>query len=317
VLKAKYFLLATGSRPIVPDINGLLLVPFYTSDSISGLKELPKSILIIGGGVEGCERAQNLAKSGVNVSLVERGERLLQRGTVEASELIYKALAENGVKIFLQNTVVQIEKLIDMVDVTMLNGMISQKVTTDGVLVCVGRGPNVEGLELEATGVKYTNEKILHSQELQTTRRNIFVVGDNISEAMVAVQNIALPFNTDFDPKVVPWIAFTDPEVAAVGKIEVSRWVRCITGENAQGFIQIFVNRMGKIVGAQLVGSGAGEMVHELALAIECGVSVDKLMGMIFVERTKAARIQQTLFEDMIKSQGWRMKLERVLGWFT
>jgi pyruvate/2-oxoglutarate dehydrogenase complex dihydrolipoamide dehydrogenase (E3) component len=336
-ITSKFFLIATGSRPVVPVIAGIEETAYLTNETIFTLDHLPSSMIILGGGPIGCELAQAFARLGTSVTIVQRNERLLPKDEADVSALILETFRKEHISVYL-NTQVQTVRIEGSSVVVQLSGNDSvREITADTLIVSIGRRANVENLGLEEIGVKVGKNGILHDSELKTTHNNIYVAGDVAGDfvfthfaarqATAAVQNMVLPFDTDFEPKAVPWVTFTSPEVAAVGVREEGKGVqrisfpyagidRAIADENTVGFIHLYI-RGNMIVGATIVGERAGEMIHEVCLAIECGAPLGKVMGMIHAYPTYSLGIQQALFEHFSQYNSFRLKLGKFLAKFT
>ncbi|MEN9201916.1 MAG: FAD-dependent oxidoreductase [Thermostichus sp. DG_1_6_bins_120] len=307
-VRARAFVIATGSRPWIPLLPGLAEVGYLTNESVFDLRQLPKSVAVIGAGPMGCELGQALARLGSKVTLIASRERILPKEDPEAAQVVQQQLAQEGIRILTQVRVQKVgqeqgEKLV-YVGSKDDNGV--QVIRVEEILVAAGRVPNLEGLGLEAADVRYSSQGLQVNAKLQTSNPRIYGCGDVIGgpqfthvagyEAAVALVNaLFLPIRT-VSYRVVPWATFTDPELARVGLTEsearqqYGKDVMVLRQEFAEvdraqaeaatlGFVKLICRRNGQILGAHLVGSQAGELIHEVVLAMNHKLPVSALTG--------------------------------------
>ncbi|MGQ3096322.1 MAG: FAD-dependent oxidoreductase [Roseateles sp.] len=325
-LTAPHIVIATGARPFVPPIPGLDDVGYRTSDDIWQLREAPQRLLVLGGGPIGCELSQAFARLGVAVTQVEMAPRLMGREDEEVSALVAQSLRRDGVKVLTSHRAVRAEATPEggkRLWVKHAGG--ETALTFDVLLVAVGRTARVQGFGLEALGVPLKDGKTIEvNAQLQSTRfPNIYAVGDVAGAfqfthtashmAWYAAVNALFGRFKRFavDYRVVPWVTFTDPEVARVGlseaeareqgvAVEVTRYGlddldRAIADGAAHGFVKVLTAPgSDKILGATIVGHHAGELIAELVLAMKHGLGLNKLLGTIhayptWVEANKQA----------------------------
>jgi pyruvate/2-oxoglutarate dehydrogenase complex dihydrolipoamide dehydrogenase (E3) component len=299
ILRARNFVIAAGSRACAPAIEGLKDVPFYTNETIfDQLREKPKTMAVIGGGPIGCELSQVLQRLGVQVTLFDRGSQLLHREDPDVAALLQERLTQEGVTL-------QLEAKLKRVPAGF-----------DAILVAAGRCPNVEGLNLEAAGVRFTKKGIEANEYLQTSQPHIYAAGDIVGpyqfthmadhHARVVIRNILLPFaKTKIDYSVVPWCTYTDPEVAHVGLneteakrkgIEYDLFTqrmddvdRAVLENEDAGFAKVLAAKgTDTIIGVTLVGTHAGDLLHEFVLAMKHGIGLAKIAGTIHAYPTFA-----------------------------
>ena len=319
-LTSRNLIIAAGARPLVPNIPGLDQVRAYTSDTIWGLREQPRWLLVLGGGPIGCELAQAFQRLGSQVIQVELAERLLPREDADASELVLNSLRADGVDVRLQHRAERFE---------MVNGeqrMIARRQDTgeevtiafDGLLLALGRVANVSGYGVEELGLTLRPNGTLETDEYLATRfPNIYAVGDVTGpyqfthvaahQAWFAAVNALFSgfkrFKVDY--RVIPACTFTDPEVARVGlsegeakaqniPYEVTRYGiddldRAIADEAAHGYVKVLtVPGKDKILGATIVGEHAGELLAEYVLAMKHNLGLNKILGTIHTYPTMA-----------------------------
>ena len=284
-------------------------------------------------GLLGVELGQALARLGVQVTLIQGPERVLAREDPDVSEAIAGVLRSSGVRVETNARVLSAEQRGGKKSVTVKQGERGEQVVTfeaDEILLAAGRQPNVDGLNLDAIGVAYTAQGIKVDDYLRTSSANIFALGDVLGgylfthvaayQAGVAVRNALLPIGKKkVDYRVLPWCTFTDPEAARVGLTYAEaqrrqRQVRVITFpwadiDRAQteyattGFIKlVLAGKKEKIVGAHMVGAHAGELLGEIALAMQHHLTVSDMLAAIHTYPTLHTGLQQALFEAYLLS---------------
>lgn len=298
-------LIATGSRPAVPPIDGLEEIEVVTTDTIWELRTLPRRLAVLGGGPVGCELAQAFARLGSHVTLVERLPRLLSGEDPEAAELIRVHLVDDGIDVRLDTAAVAARSIDDGGELVIEHDGERDTVPFDRLLVAVGRTPAVEGLGLDAVGVATTGDgHVAVDEHLATTGTRIFAAGDVAGgppfthvaayEAGLVVTNALFHLRRTTDYEQVPWVTFTDPELARIGLTEeeaherygddviVSRFDharvdRAVTTGRTDGFTKIVADPKGRIVGATIVSPAAGETIAEVAAFMAMGGEIDDL----------------------------------------
>ncbi len=291
VLRFAKAVIATGTRPVAPPIPGLAEAGYLTNETIFSLTERPRRLAVIGAGPIGCELAQALQRLGVNVTVLEVAERVLPLEDPDAAALVQSALAADGVTFAFKARIDRV--LIE--DGAKVIEHAGGRLTVDAILVAAGRAPNVEGLGLEAAGVRTTANGLVLDDHLRTTNPRIFAAGDvairarfthtaDFSARMV-IQNALFFGSRRWSAQVVPWATYTDPEVAHVGMhpheaetrglrvatftVPLSENDRARTDDVSNGFVRVHV-RAGSdsILGATIVGPHAGDLISELSLAM-------------------------------------------------
>ncbi|MDJ0601095.1 MAG: mercuric reductase [Crocosphaera sp.] len=301
-LKARAFVIATGSRPNIPNISGLKESGYLTNENVFSLAESPDSLAIIGAGPIGCELGQSFHRLGTKVTLINSRSHLLPKEDPEAADVVEKQFVKEGIKIIKNARA----KKVEMIDNKKHLWSDEQEVIVDQILVSTGRSPNVESLNLEAAGVEYDKKGIKVNDKLQTTNSKIYACGDVIGgyqfthvaahEAVTVITNALFFPVSKVSYEVIPWATFTDPELARVGLTEEQAKQRYgddihvlkqqfadvdrAQAEGAtQGFGKIIVKDNGEILGAHLVGKSAGELIHEIVLAMSNNLNVSALSG--------------------------------------
>src|SRR5438552_1805220 len=235
-LCARKFVIATGSRAVIPKIEGIDEVPYFTNETIfDELKEKPESMIVLGGGPIGCELAQTFRRLAVQVTIVQRDDQLLPREDRDVAEFLERRLIKEGVRI-IKNADARSAATSDAGKVALQlldrqSGRLAERTFfADALLVAIGRMPNFQSLDLKSVGVDFNERGVRVNDYLQTSQRHIYAIGDVIgpflfthmadAQARVVVRNILVPFQflrQKMDYSVVPWCTYTDLEIAHVG----------------------------------------------------------------------------------------------------
>jgi pyruvate/2-oxoglutarate dehydrogenase complex dihydrolipoamide dehydrogenase (E3) component len=293
-LAGRKVVLATGSRPLVPPVEGLEAVGYLTNKTVFRLERLPPSLLVMGGGPIGIELAQAFARFGARVTVVEMLDRILPSEDPEICAALREVLQGEGIAIHTGTRAARAVAGPTRKVLICREGECDLRFEADEILVAAGRAPNVEGLNLEAAGVAYGPKGVQVDARLRTTAKHIWACGDVAGpylfthaaeyQAGIVLRNVAfhLPARTDY--RAIPWATFTDPEVARVGltagearqrgiRHEVLRFPfsqvdRALAEGEPRGFAKFVVAR-GRILGASIIGPHAGELIHEAVLAMQ------------------------------------------------
>jgi pyruvate/2-oxoglutarate dehydrogenase complex dihydrolipoamide dehydrogenase (E3) component len=318
-LRARNFVIATGSRPAIPNLEGLDRVAHYTNETVfDELRERPQRMVILGGGPIGCELGQTFARLGIQVTILQKPSRLLEREDPEASELLLRRLEAEGARVLTgsQARVVASHGSTIRVWADVEGEGSRHPIDCDAILVAAGRRPNIEDLDLEAAGVAFTEKGVTVNDRLQTSKPHIYAAGDVVgqylfthvadSHARTVVRNILLPWpKAKREDSVIPWCTYTSPEVARVGLNEADaekRGIACdvfkqpladvdraVIESEEEGFAKVLTKKgTDRILGATLVAERAGDLIHEFALAMKAGVGLRQISGTIHAYPTYA-----------------------------
>lgn len=313
--------IATGSRPDMPDIPGLGEVELLTNENIFDLTELPPRLLVVGGGPLGCELAQAFSRFGASTIIAQDMPLFLPMEERDAAQLLSDAFARDGLEVRLNTTVTNVrvedgEKIVDMV-----SDDYHSSVPVDAVLTGVGRLPNVEGMDLHLAGVETTDSGGVRVDDfLRTSNRRIYAAGDVCMDykftdvadatARIVVRNALFPGRQRVSALTIPWCTYTDPEIAHVGlyvrqanergipvrsfTVPMHQVDRAILDGEQTGFVKIHVaQRSDRILGATIVASHAGEMINEITLAMVHGIGLNRLANVIHAYPTQAEAIRK------------------------
>jgi pyruvate/2-oxoglutarate dehydrogenase complex dihydrolipoamide dehydrogenase (E3) component len=345
-LKYKKAVIATGARPVEPSIPGIVEAGYLTNETVFSLTVKPPRLAIIGAGPIGCEMAQTFRRLGSEVTVFHRGSRLLNKDDVDASVILQKVFLREGINLILGCEIERVEVTDEGKKIYFQNNSKQNVVIVDDILVGVGRAPNVEKLNLEAVGVEYDKRGVKVNDYLQTSNNKIFAAGDVCMEwkfthaadaaARIVIKNALFsPFGLGkqkLSSLIMPWVTYTDPEVAHVGmheeeaqdlginvntiKIPFSSVDRGIIDGEEEGFIKIFHSKgTDKILGATIVASHAGEMISEVTTAIVNNIGLSKLSSVIHPYPTQAECIKKAA--DTYRKTLLTPNTKRLLGWLT
>jgi pyruvate/2-oxoglutarate dehydrogenase complex dihydrolipoamide dehydrogenase (E3) component len=302
-IRARRFVIATGSRPLVPAIQGVDTVPYLTNETIFALRDRPRHLIVIGGGPIGMELAQAHRRLGCEVTVVE-GARVLGREDPELAAQVTAALQAEGVRLVEGQPVVRLAGSEGTVEVTLGDGT---QVTGSHLLMAVGRKVALEGMNLEAAGIAHTPKGVTVDARLRSTNRRVYAVGDAAGgpqfthvagwHAGIVIRQAMFGLPAKADPRAIPRATYTEPELAQVGLTEAEARAahgdrltvvradfahndRALAEGKAGGLIKVMVVK-GRPVGASIAGPQAGELIAFWALAIGAGLKLSAIAGMV------------------------------------
>lgn len=293
--------IATGARPASPAIPGLAEARFLTNETVFSVPGLPRRLVVIGAGPIGCEMAQAFRRFGSDVTLLSRAERLLPRDDPDAAATLSAQLEREGIRMEFGARISRVERRGGEKAVLYERRGTRSEAVSDDLLVAAGRVPNLDGLGLEAAGVRFDETGVQVDDCLRTSNRRVYSAGDVCSSfkfthaadalARIVLQNALFFGRKRASALVIPWCTYTDPEVAHVGfheqaarergfdvatlTVPMAEVDRAVLDGEAEGFARVHVDRKrGRILGATLVARHAGEMIGEMALAVSAGMSL-------------------------------------------
>lgn len=339
-LTTQAIVVATGASPFVPPIKGLDQVNVLTSENLWQLRELPRRLVVLGGGAIGCEMTQAFARFGSEVIQVEMGARIMPREDEDVSEFIQRRFEAEGVRVLTEHAAKEVRVENERKFLICEHKGKPVEVEFDAILVAVGRKANTKGFGLEDLGVRLQKRGTIETDAfLRTNFPNILCAGDVAGpyqfthtaghQAWYATVNALFGHLKKFraDYSVIPWCTFTDPEVARVGlseaeareketTIEVTRFEleeldRAITEGETHGWIKVLTPPgKDKILGATIVGAHAGDLLAEFVLAMKHGIGLNKILGTIHAYPTLAEA-------NKMAAGAWKKEHvpEKLLGW--
>ncbi len=303
-IRARRFVVATGSRAAVPPVPGLAESGYLTNETIFGLRQRPDHLVVMGGGPIGVEMAQAFRRLGAEVTVVEQ-QSILGRDEPEAVAVVRKALLAEGITLVEGRKVASVRPSEGGVAVELAEG--GEVIAGSHLLVATGRRPNVEGLGLEAAGIATTGKGITVDARLRTSNRSVFAIGDVCGgpqfthvagyQAGIVIRNALFLLPARVDYAALPRVTYTDPELAQVGLTEeearkaghqvevlaspLSTNDRAQAERRTEGLVRIVLGSRGRILGATIVAPRAGEMIGTWALAIASGLKIGAMAGLV------------------------------------
>jgi pyruvate/2-oxoglutarate dehydrogenase complex dihydrolipoamide dehydrogenase (E3) component len=312
--------IATGSRPSSPPIDGLSATAYLTNETIFELTERPERLLVIGGGPVGCELSQAFARLGSRVTLFDQAQRLLTNDDADASCLVQRALTRDGVHIELGAAITRISHRDGKPIVQFRRGPDAphEDVAGDRLLVATGRTPNIDGLDLARAGIQAGLRGVMVDDRLRTGNRRVYAAGDVCSRfqfthvadatARIVVQNALFLGRRKASALTVPWCTYTDPEVAHVGlsaddaekrrpavqtiSVPLSEVDRAVLDDETEGFVRVHHER-GRLLGCTIVAAHAGEMIGQVSYAIARGVTLNDFASTVYPYPTQSEALRK------------------------
>ena len=309
-IRPRRFVIATGSQPAIPPIRGLDEVPYLTNESVFANRQLPEHLIVIGGGPIGIEMAQAHCRLGARVTVLDVGP-LLPRDDPELSAILAGRLSSEGIVCRPLVEIADIERVDKAVAVHLASG---EQITGSHLLIAAGRRPAVESLDLAAAGIVSTAKGITVDARLRTTNRRVYAIGDvaggpqfthvALYHAGIVIRNALFRIPAKVNYRALPWVTYTDPELAQVGLTEaasravgetprVLRWRfvendRAQTERETEGMVKIVTRGNGRILGASILGAGAGDLILPWALAISQKLKIGALANLIVPYPTRS-----------------------------
>lgn len=305
-VRARRFVIATGSAPVVPPVEGLSAVPHFTNETLFDNRVLPSHLLVLGGGPIGLEMAQAHRRLGSKVTVIEM-LRALSREDAELAAVVVQRLRAEGIEILEGTRVEKAETGPQGVALTLSGENGRRRVEGSHLLVAAGRKANVADLGLEAAGVEYTPKGVKVDAGLRSTNKRVFAVGDAAGGAQfthlaayhagIVLRRALFRLPAKANPDIVPWATFTDPELAYVGldesrareshaPITILRWPfadndRAQAERETDGLVKVLTTRSGRVLGAGIVGAHAGELIQPWVLAVAGKIKIGAIAGMV------------------------------------
>ncbi len=339
-IAARRFVIATGSAPLVPPIPGLDSMPYLTNETVFDLTELPRHLIVIGGGAIGCELGQAFCRLGARVTVLEMAA-ILPRDDPELVDILRDRLRADGLELREGARVAGVEATAGGIAVTVERAGDVERIEGTALLVAAGRRPVVEGLGLEAAGIAHGPGGIEVDARLRTSNRRVYAIGDVVGgyqfthmaghHAAVVIKNALFRLPARAETRAVPWVTYTDPELAQVGlgeaaaraaqgAIRVLRWPfaendRAQADRRTDGLVKVIASPRGRILGASILGAQAGELIQPWTLAIARGIGLSAMAGTIVPYPTLGEvgkRAAGSFYAEKVSSK-WTQRLVRLL----
>jgi pyruvate/2-oxoglutarate dehydrogenase complex dihydrolipoamide dehydrogenase (E3) component len=343
-IQAHRVVIATGSEATIPSIDGLADVPYLTNDTIFEIGELPRHLIILGGGPIGMELGQAFRRLGAQVTVIER-DKAMPKDDPELAQALLQRLADEGIAIREHANVTKVGPEGDGISVTVEEAGQVSLITGSHVLIATGRKVRTSGLALEAAGIKHNDHGIVVDEHLQTSARGVYAAGDVAGgpkfthvcsyHAGIVVQNALFRIPAKVDYRAMPWVTYTDPELAQVGMTEAEareklgdqvRVIRVPFARNdraqaehkTEGLLKLIAHKNGRVVGASILGTNAGELAHSWIIAIQQGLKLRNLAQTFapyptWGELNKAAASE---FSKPLLTGTFTRNVARIMSWF-
>ena len=344
-ITANKIIIATGSSPLIPSIEGIGKTPYLTNNTVFSLDTLPRSLAVLGGGPIGIELASALNRLGVETTVVEMFDHILFREDRELADMLAGKLLGEGLKFETSAKAVKLagdESRITLT--TQSNGGPRKEITAQSILIASGRKPNTEGLDLEKAGVRHNHNGIEVDECLRTASDNIYACGDVTGpyrfshmaeyQSILACSNAFLPFKRRADYRHVIWCTFTDPELAHAGlteeearaahggsikvlRFDFSKIDRARTDIEEFGMSKVILDKKGKFLGAHILGTHAAEVLHEIQLAKHFNIPFDRIWQAVHLYPSYSDVIRQSSkyhYADKMKNNPLIKLLKKVMG---
>ena len=306
-IKARRFVIATGSSPAAPPVPGLADVPYMTNDSVFDQTSAPEHLIVIGGGPIGAEMAQAHRRLGARVTVLE-AFGFMGKDDPEAVDVVRARFEAEGIELREGVKIARVERSGNGVAAVLESDDGEERIEGSHLLVAAGRKPNVDGLELERARVAYTPKGIQVDERLRTSNKKIFAIGDVAGglqfthmagyHAGIVIRNALFRLPAKVKTDAVPWVTFTDPELAQVGLTEAQArerhgeavkavsWSfeendRAQAERETEGFIKVVTGKRGRVLGATIVGASAGELILPWVLAVDRGLKIGAMASII------------------------------------
>ena len=341
LIKARRFVIATGSSPVVPPIPGLDETPHFTNETLFDNRDLPGHLIIVGGGPIGMEMAQAHRRLGAEVTVLE-GLSALGKDDPELASVVLDAVRREGVTIREGAMVERVSGTAAAIKVEIKTEAGSETIEGTQLLMAVGRKPNLEGLGLEKAGIDYEKSGIKVDAGLTTSNRKVYAIGDCIGglqfthvanyHAGIVIRRALFRIPAKADTGVIPWVTYTEPEMAHVGlteaaasdrysKVNVLRWPmhendRAHAQLTTEGLVKVVVDKRGRILGASIVGENAGELIQMWSLAISQKMKIKAMMNWISPYPTLSEVNKRVAYRQYATAAS-NTAVRKVIGWLA
>ncbi len=316
-VSAKKIIIAAGTSPLIPDIEGLSDIDYLTNETLFKISGLPKSLIILGGGPIGVEMGQAFNRLGVSVTIVEKNSRILHRDEREISRRMTEILLKEGVHIEVNTSSLKVKKLSKGIRLNLKRESGDFEIEAEQILIAVGREANIEMLDLGKAGIESHKKGITVNKYLQTANPDVYAAGDIAGpylfshmaeyQGKTAAMNAILPWKSKVSYKHIAWTTFTEPEIAQAGLMEhecdssgirvyeydFKNLDRSMTHPGESGFLKIVCDKKFRILGASIIGPRAGELIGEIQIMKTLGIPLTKAANVIHPYPTYGDIIRQ------------------------
>lgn len=338
-IRARRFVIATGSSPMLPAIAGLLDTPHLTSETMFDLAEIPRHLIVVGAGAVGLELAQSFRRLGSEVTVLDAAPPFASDDP-ECAAVVLDALVRDGVKLRTGVEIAKVGRVLAKVKVVLATPAGAETIEGSHLLIAAGRRPNVEDLDLDAAGISYTPRGIILDSALRTTNKRVYAVGDVTGgpayahvanhHAGLVIRHALFRLPIRIDHRAIPSVTYTDPELAQVGLLEdearlqsgvirVLRWPyrendRAQAEHATDGHIKVVTDRAGEILGVTIVGVHAGETITAWTLAISQKLNIRAFAGLVVPYPTYAEAGKRAAIGYFTRGLT-TPRTRRIMGW--
>ena len=338
LIRARRFVVASGSSPVIPPVPGLDEVPYLTNETIFDVSERVQHLIVLGGGAIGVEIAQAHRMLGAHVTVVDAATFLAHEDP-EATRVLIDRLTGQGVIMHQGTRVERVERAIQRIAVHIGKQGETDIIKGSHLFVATGRKPNVKGLSLERAGIVYDARGIKVNQQLKTTNPRVYAIGDVIGgaqfthlanyHARIVIRNALFRLRPRANTTAIPRVTYTDPELAQIGlteaearnkyrRIRILRWPyadndRAQAERETHGFIKVITRPNGQILGCTIVGAEAGELLQLWVMALERGLRIGDLTGLVLPYPTLSElsqRLAYTVYQPSLAKRGIRRVID-------
>jgi pyruvate/2-oxoglutarate dehydrogenase complex dihydrolipoamide dehydrogenase (E3) component len=305
-VKARRFVIATGSIPLMPAIPGLFNTPHLTEETVFNLAEIPRHLIVVGAGAAGLELAQVFRRLSSEVTVLDAGTPL-RSDDAEGAAIVLDALTREGINLRTGVEIAKVSRALAKVRVVLGTDGGAETIEGSHLLITAGRQPNVEDLNLDAAGIHTIGRGIVLDKSLRTTNKSVYAVGDAAGglkythvadyHASLVIRHALFRVPVRINHEIIPWVTYTDPELAQVGLLEaearahsgairVLRWPyrendRAQVERTTEGHIKVITDRAGEILGVTIVGANAGEAIAAWTLAISEKLNIRAMASLV------------------------------------
>jgi len=341
---AKRFVIATGSSPVIPEIPGLDQVEYLTNETIFSLPSIPKRLLVLGGGPVGVELAQAMQRLGSQVTIVETASRVLKSLDEDITDLLQECLVAEGVRLVFDHDVTSIEQSQGEITLNLMHGLngTRHQLTTDAIVIATGRKPNIAGLGLDAADIATVAQGICVDKRLRSSQKTIYAVGDVVAmsdkfthvaeyHAGIAIANIAFRWPKTVNYSAVPRVIYTDPEIASVGltehqakqmnqAYEVHEFQfrdidRALAEVAPIGKAKCLIHK-GRLLGATIIGTHAGELIAEFVLVLQGKLNLKSISETMHAYPT-LSQVNRRVVNQYFAKQLFSPTARRIVMWLN
>jgi len=324
LLTAKFVVIATGSSPNIPEIDGLEDCPYYTNETIFSLEEKPRHMIALGAGPIALELGQAYAHIGSKVTIINRSLEIFKKDEPEVQTLMYEKLSDDGINFKMGYHIVKVEKNNTGIMVTINKNGKTEVIQGDCLLLALGREPNTSNLGLNKINIETSKRGyIVTNNKLRSTCPSVYACGDVVGpylfthtasyQASVVIQNIIFPFKRKINYRHIPWVTYTLPEVAHIGLlekdtdgkvylVELNKNDRAKTNDEKVGFLKLITDKKGTLVGATMVSENAGEQIALANIAISKKMKLKSFLSMIVPYPTEIELYQHLALTELKES---------------